>query len=97
MDRLVAALGGDIDNPKCDGQVIRANKAGVERFQGRHKTLLSKSVMRTHGDKDLQKCNFLISCKECHLALLPQKHFQGNTKRACLWQRHLQERDGCKK
>merc|ERR1712147_315988 len=27
MDRLVAALGGDIDNPKCDGQAIPSGPA----------------------------------------------------------------------
>jgi len=71
MDRLVAALGGDIDNPKCDGQAIPSGPAsGNATFRN---GTSAKSTIDTlkNCEKDIEeKCSKALTGNATKLAEL---------------------------
>merc|ERR1712013_365356 len=58
MDRLVAALGGDIDNPKCDGQAIPSGPASGNATFRNGTTAKSTIDSLKNCEKDIEeKCS----------------------------------------
>merc|ERR1711899_574241 len=57
MDRLLAALGGDIDNPKCDGQAIPSGPASGNATFRNGSTAKSTIDTLKNCEKDIEeKC-----------------------------------------
>merc|ERR1712037_284931 len=70
MDRLVAALGGDVDNPKCDGEPIKGPSPGNATFRN---GTTAKSTIDTlkKCEKDIdEKCSKAVTGNATKLAEL---------------------------
>merc|ERR1719209_2486728 len=70
MDRLVSALGGDVDNPKCDGEPIKGSSSG--NASSRNGTT-AKSTIDTlkNCEKDIEeKCSKALTGNATKLAEL---------------------------
>jgi len=70
MDRLVAALGGDVDNPKCDGEPIKGPSPGNATFRN---GTTAKSTIDTlkKCEKEIdEKCSKAVTGNATKLAEL---------------------------
>merc|ERR1711936_581197 len=70
MDRLVAALGGDVDNPKCDGEPIKGPSPGNATFRN---GTTAKSTIDTlkNCEKEIdEKCSKAVTGNATKLAEL---------------------------
>merc|ERR1719209_2860966 len=71
MDRLVAALGGDIDNPKCDGQAIPSGPASGNATFRNGSTAKSTIDTLKNCEKDIdEKCSKALTGNATKLAEL---------------------------
>merc|ERR1719458_1824194 len=70
MDRLVAALGGDAENPKCDGEPIKDSSSTNATFRN---GTIAKSTIDTlkNCEKDIaEKCSTAVTGNATKLAEL---------------------------
>jgi len=71
MDRLVAALGGDIDNPKCDGQAIPSGPASGNATFRNGTTAKSTIDTLKNCEKEIEeKCSKAVTGNATKLAEL---------------------------
>jgi len=71
MDRLLAALGGDIDNPKCDGQAIPSGPASGNATFRNGSTAKSTIDTLKNCEKDIEeKCSKAVTGNATKLAEL---------------------------
>merc|ERR1712210_430532 len=70
MDRLVAALGGDVDNPKCDGEPIKGPSPGNATFRNGTTAKSTIDTLKNCAKNIEEKCATAVTGNATKLAEL---------------------------